>query len=512
MERTVSESSYPAPAAGAGVGVSTVILLALLMLLPIALSFFFFSEQSLRLDEAQSLWQTSRSPGEILTVIGRDVHVPFYHLSLHFWRFAFGDSVEVARLFSLLFYLLQIPAIYALGALAYSRQVGLFAALLLAISPFMNWYGNEIRMYTLFTFLVIINQYCFLRIYKRRGTEPWAGYALSAIAGVFTHYFFFLPLVAQGAFYLLRRASFPPGSLRRLLISWALVVVAFAPWAWFVYSLGEVMNQQPLLEQPTAVNLFGAFAQFLFGFQEDHLNTVVLSLWPVILLLGFLALRRSGPLQRESEYFLLTVLLSVAIAFAASFVLRPVFVSRYLIFTIPSLYLLLAALLNLYSRPLGRGLAAGLVALMLFTLSLEIVNPATPVKEQYREAALYLDENARPQDVVVVTTPFTVYPMEYYYRGVAPLTTYPHWNRLVQGAVPPFTPDTLEEDIEALASDHQRLFILMSYDQGYEEELRIHLDTNYERLMHREFSPKLNLYVYKLRYDTPLSRAESGLP
>jgi uncharacterized membrane protein len=74
--------------------------------------------------------------------------------SLHFWRLFVGDTVSVARMMSLAFYLLSIPLLYVLGKQAYSRQVGLFAALLLALSPFMNWYGSEIRMYTLFTLLV----------------------------------------------------------------------------------------------------------------------------------------------------------------------------------------------------------------------------------------------------------------------------------------------------------------------------------------------------------------------
>src|SRR4051812_20738531 len=129
---------------------------------------YFFLPQSLRLDEAQSLWQTSRSPAQILTIVAQDVHVPLYHELLRVWRLTVGDSVMLARALSLLFYLLALPTLYALGTYAYNRRVALFATALFALSPFMQWYGSEVRMYTLFTFLAIANHFFFLRLFRER--------------------------------------------------------------------------------------------------------------------------------------------------------------------------------------------------------------------------------------------------------------------------------------------------------------------------------------------------------
>ena len=49
-----------------------------LMLVPIVVSFFFLMHESLRLDEAQSLWPSSRSFGGVLYIVAQDVHVPLY--------------------------------------------------------------------------------------------------------------------------------------------------------------------------------------------------------------------------------------------------------------------------------------------------------------------------------------------------------------------------------------------------------------------------------------------------
>jgi 4-amino-4-deoxy-L-arabinose transferase-like glycosyltransferase len=488
--------------------VRTAAYLFVLMLLTAGLSLFFFSQQSLRLDEAQSLWQTTRTPGEILSIVARDVHVPLYHELLHFWRVVMGDSVLAARMMSLLFYLLCIPALYFLGKLAYNRSAGLFAATLLAVSPFMNWYGSEIRMYTLFTFIVILNQYFFLQILKERTEKGWIGYGLTAVLGVFTHYFFFLALTVQAVFFFIKRTSFPRAAVKRFLTSWITVAVAFIPWALYVFALGEAGNQEPVLSSPTTVNLFSTLSQFLFGFQDDHLNTFFLSLWPVSILVGFLALRKTRSMQVETEYFMYTVIISVLLAFVASIAITPVFVSRYLILAVPSLYLLLTSLLSVYP-PRATFIARGaVIGLMVVTLGIEIFNPATPVKEHYRQAADYLTQNAQAQDVVLLSAPFTVYPVEYYYRGEAPLLTLPLWDRYSFGAIPSFVPEELASDVEEATRNYQYAWLLLSYDQGYKEDMHLYFDNKYERVLAKNFSPGLDLYVYKLRYDTPLAQRE----
>ncbi len=489
-------NSQETPAGESGIVVS----LILMILFCALVSLFFFSTQSLRLDEAQSLWQSGRAPADILRVIGQDVHVPFYHLVLHFWRLFVGDTVSAARMLSLALYLMSIPLIYALGKLAYSRKVGLFAALLFTFSPFMNWYGSEVRMYTLFTLLVIANQFLFVRLFSGKESDHvWIGYAVTALLGVYTHYFFFLSLGAQILFFFLRKPLFPANALRNFLLVAGGIILAFAPWAWYVWSLGTAGYQDPLLPTPTTVNLFSTFSQFLFGFQSDHINTFFLSLWPIALILGLLTLRKNARLSPQTEYFTISVVCAVVAAFSLSFIV-PVFVSRYLIFTIPSLYLLLASMADIYELRVAKIVRWSLIGLMLATLINEVANPTTPVKENYRDAVAYINQNITPQDIAVVSAPFTVYPVEYYYRGTAPLVTLPIWERYSFGPIPLFAESNLPTETAVLTQSHQNMWLLLSYDQGYEEKVRLYFDKHYERISTKNFSPDLNLYVYKLRY------------
>lgn len=481
----------------------SIILLGLMMLTAVTFAFS-LTLQSLRLDEAQSLWETSRSPQAILTTVAQDVHVPLYHELLHAWRNVIGDSVVSARILSLAFFLMAIPAMYALGRCAYGPATGSFAAVLFTLSPFMNWYASEIRMYTLFTFIAVLHQYFFVRLFKRESDAAWIGYGITAVIGIYVHYFFFLVLFTEAVFFFARRSLFSPSAFRRFLLAWGVAALSFVPWIWYVIRQGQAQNQQPLLAVPTTVNLFNVFSQFLFGFQSNAINTAFLSLWPVLILVAFLALRKHSMGRPETDFFMLSVILPVGLALAISLIV-PLFVSRYLIFVIPAFYLLIANIFSRYPLP-GRWLAGGaLIALMVAMLGVQTVSATTPVKEDYRAAVAYLSLNARPQDVIVISAPFTIYPIQYYYRGAATLATLPQWNRYAHGGIPAFDPGTLPQQAVDETRDADYAWLVLSYDQGYQSQILAYFDQHYGRVSAKTFSTGLSVYEYKIRYDTPLS-------
>jgi hypothetical protein len=245
----------------------------------------------------------------------------------------------------------------------------------------------------------------------------------------------------------------------------------------------------------------------VFGFQSDHLNTVILSLWPITLLVAFLALRTRARPNPETEYLLLSIVIPIAAVFAISFVI-PVFVSRYLIFTVPALYLIITSTVTAYPGRAAAWARTGLVGAMAVMLIVEMVSPHNPVRENYRAVADYLDANAQAQDVIALSAPFTVYPVEYYYRGEANIVTLPLWDRYLYGPIPSFNPDTFPQEVENTAKGHQNLWLVLSYDQGYQKEVKDYFDQHYTQLNKISFSPGLDLYEYKVGYETPLDKLQ----
>jgi hypothetical protein len=280
-----------------------------------------------------------------------------------------------------------------------------------------------------------------------------------------------------------------------------ILAIAFTPWILYVRSIDTISNAVPLLIPPTSVNVFNTFSQFIFGFQNDHLNTLLVSLWPLSVLLGFLALRENKRVPPEVIYLLLSVLIPIIAAFIVSITIRPLFVSRYLILTIPTLYLFIGWIFSTYPHKLRRIFATILIFGMLASLTVEAISPSAPVKEDYESAVAYLGANATAQDVIILSAPFTVYPVEYYYKGPTEIETLPIWNRFVSGPIPPFNEQTLPQQVAILKGSHEKAWLLLSYDQGYEQTIQVYMDTHFERIDKETFSPGLTLYVYRLRYD-----------
>lgn len=479
----------------------TVIFLLTLISFVVFISWAFLLGQSLRLDEAQSLWQSAHSPLQILNIISHDVHVPLYHFIIHFWQVFLGDDVAVQRVFSLILLIIAIPIVYILGKTAFNKQIGLMSALFISISPFMNWYGNEIRMYTLLVLFTVINQLFFVRIIKFNKETDWYGYAISALFGVYSHYFFIFNLVTAGIYYLINRKVFQKGTFKKFIITAIILAIAFIPWLVYVYLSGSSSNTQPLLIKPSSIDFFNTYSRFIFGFQEDSANTIILAIWPISILLGFLALGKNKRLNTMSGYFLFAALFPIALAFIVSLFVRPLFVTRYLIVSLPALYIFISWILSLYKGKVSVFLHIALVIAMLGTLFVQIFNINTPVKENYAQVGSYLNANASAHDVVVISAPFTIYPIEYYYNGKAFLYTLPLWNREVQGAVPAFSESTLPDEVKSIKGSHEIAWVVLSYDQGYEKIIKNYYDNHFERLSEQTFSPGLHLYAYKLRYD-----------
>ncbi len=480
----------------------TRIIVLLLMAFATAIAAAFFIPQSLRLDEAQTLWQVSRFPNEIFHVIGSDVHVPLYHFLLFAWNSFFGNGITVDRIFSLVFFLASIPMMVIVGDETYgSRRIGTFGAVLLALSPFMNWYASEIRMYTMLVFMTLVSQYFFIRFRKTGSNAAWWGYLVTGMIGAYVHYFFGLVLIAQAIFFIFFRHEFRPGSMRRLLLAYAIVLLALAPWAIYVLTLGQASNSVPLLPVPSLINLFNTFSEFLIGEQSVPINAFVVALWPLIMLAWFLTFQKRGQRGPDHASLLFLLLLPIGIAFAVSVLYKPVYLERYLIFAASAFYLMLSAMIDAYPRKLANALRIAFAGAMLAMIYVLAVNPATPVKENYAAAAQYLTQYGKPSDIAIVSAPFTVYPLEYYYNGPVAIDTLPLWDQYAEGPVPPFATSTFPSEVQQIAGDHARLWLLLSYNQGYQPAVQSYFDSHYRRLDAYTLSPGMVLELYQLRYD-----------
>lgn len=457
-----------------------------------------FLRNSIRLDEAQSLWQTNRSYGSLLRIVAEDVHVPLYHVLLRTWRLVFGPDIQTARLLSLLFLLAAVPVFYLVARKVLSTPWALFALVVFSCSPFLQWYGNEARMYSMLVLVTLVSQYFFLDVVTTGRRAAWIGYAASAVVGVYTHYFFAFVLAAQGIYVLLMWRQLPRTAIARMAGVAAVVGAAYLPWFLYFRANGSASETRPNLPEPSSIDFSNVYSQFLFGFQSDTINTVLVSTWPLLVLGALASVRVGVRLDRATAYLVVAAFVPVLLAFVVSHLVTPFFLSRYMIAALPALLLIVVRFVSGLTRPVAHGLAAALLAVTVLGTVVQAANPDTPVDEDYRAAAQLVEDSATPQDVVVLSSSFTVYPFEYYYDGAARTATLPLWDR--EGSAPGFDPAQLPGQVASLSEGHQYVYLLLSYDQGYEEDVFQYFQQNFEQTASYEPSPGLRLLVYRVGY------------
>ena len=116
-------------------------------------------------------------------------------------------------------------------------------------------------------------------------------------------------------------------------------------------------------------------------------------------------------------------------------------------------------------------------------------------------AAATIQAKASPRDVVVLSAPFTIYPFDYYYGGSARVHTLPDWNREKPGPIPAFDAKTLPQQVASLNKNHQYAYVLLSYNQGYEDQIYQYYQRHFEHTSTQRLSPDLRLEVYRVGYD-----------
>ena len=473
------------------------------------------NKQSIRLDESQSLWVAPKTIPGIISYIAKDVHLPLYHILLHFWIAMFGNTILTARSLSFVFFFLTIPMLYILAKESSNSRVAMLTVTLFVLSPFVMWYSNETRMYSLFTFATTANHLYFLRLIRSRGEKGRIGYVLSAVLGVYSHYFFNMMLGIQWMFVIgkvilesrqkkitIKDSVKNNNSILTVFSSLTFIAwLALSPWLLYVNAQGGTKNMQPLIEAPTSYNLFTTFVNFIFGFQSQQIQAVIIALWPITtIFLFFLFTRRQSIVTASIRYFIVVSTLPIIITFLASY-FRPIFLSRYLIMVTPTLFFVLSVALVSMNRKVSRVLIPTLIILLAGLSLYQNSSAQTPVREDFTQVAQYLGERVTERDIVVVSAPFTVYPIEYTYNGRARITTIPEWSRYEAGPIPPFSKQELQKQVDALKKQYEKIYVVLAYDQGYEKDIEDYLDNNFERLDMKEFSPGLQVRTYRFRYD-----------
>ena len=439
-----------------------------LLLLGFALRVYHLGFFPLRGDESFTVLFVANPLSELMDGIRNvEPNPPLYYFLLRGLISLFGQSDFSARYVSAVFGLLAVPLIYQMGRVLFRRDrglgatVGLLAALLLAVNPYQIWHSQDVRNYTLWPALSLASLYLMLRALRDNRRLLWAGYIITTLLSLYTHYYHALILVFGNIFVFLVHYRDRP-LLKRWLLSQAILALLYLPWPLFASSRALTYPGDPGLV-PGLHQLLGQVLS-VFALGETISQSLAAILLPVFLLLSLLGLGFAFRQDRRAFAFLFLFLMVPVVGLFVLAQWRPLFRVRYLNAIAPAYYLCLAlglAALRRLPRWGKAAAAAGVVVLVIpaaLSLSHYYFDPAYAKSSDWRALADYLEVQVAPDEVIVQNDPDPT--LAYYYQGSARRVVLPHRSAVDQVGDLPVKPVATGRTLQELLAEHPRLWLI----------------------------------------------------
>ena len=470
------------------------LLLAGILLLATILRLFFLGEKSFVFDEGFSV-ALARLDGPAFwhLLSHREANASLFFCLLRLWL-RLGDSESVIRSLSVIPAVATVPVLYSLGARLFGTRVGLISALLLALNAFHIRYSQEARGYSLLAFLVTLSSYFFLKsIEEPFKKENWAGFILSSVLSLYSHFFAAFVLAAHWVSLIsLPRQQVP---WRRLLASTALIALLALPLALFV--LTRDVGQIAWISRPGLRNVARSISA-LAGGDGDLLLAACLVFCLMALVAAERLWLRSGVVFEAWHFEFVITWLFVPIILALGISMaKPVFLDRYLIVCLPPFVLLTALGISQLQRRWALGIALGALSILL--LRGDYFNYKRVGRyerfdvEDWRASTRFILSRTQPGDALLFHRAYGVLPFEYYWgrlRGFANAATVvlrPGASLLSGVDIDP-APD--ETALESLPAHYHRVWLVLypDNDAAARSPIRLSLAAHFRLVDDRRYS------------------------
>lgn len=423
--------------------------LVALVVLGGALRFATLSSQSFDLDESVTVALLHHGfSGMLSTIPETESTPPLYYVLAWIWTKLFGLNEAGLRSLSALAGTAMIPLAYATARRLASRNAAVIAAALTAVSPWLIWYSQEARAYSLFALLSLASFASFTAAMDSPTKRMLASWAIFSALALASHYFAVFLVVPEALWLLAQK-----GAQRRACAAVAFVgVVGLALTPLALEQAHGIKGKAGFLQTPLSSRITAIPTRFLLGEAAPSSSKAALvTLALLFVVAGGLFLMRGGA---SGPRRLLWVGLSVA-AFAVLFPImmalagRDYLDARNLVGAWTPLVIVLAGGYAAMDR-IGFLTAAGLIALFLAMVVIGDTDVAVQ-RTDYRRVASALGASPGPGERAIVVSPdFNWTPLAYYL---------PNYPQLASGNVGVREIDLIGWDTQALSRETQRTLL-----------------------------------------------------
>ncbi|MEZ4677873.1 MAG: glycosyltransferase family 39 protein [Caldilineaceae bacterium] len=334
-----------------------------------------------------------------------------------------GISEFVLRYPSALAATLLVPVVWVLARYFVRREIlpktaAVWAAGYAALHPFFLWFGQEARPYALWAVLSLLAIYLLFRATDGRVYRSWlVGYIVVTCMAIVTHYYaiFWLPLHAIHLYgWLIKRSRWLGPTVAILLM--ALGGAIGGAVAWQIFSQGGGGNFPDISLKILVPDLVNAFSLGLSVTLDDAVHWLGWLFGALALLGALWALRSRQSILAGGWLLPTSLLIPVTIVLLVSMIQPAYMNARHLSLLGGTMIILVGggmALLWQRQRWATAVLACVLTAGLLYSTANYFTQPAFG-KDQYSAMGRYLRNNLLPNDVVLISPPFSWRIFDYY--------------------------------------------------------------------------------------------------
>lgn len=399
------------------------------------------------LDKPEGMWNdeyltwkiaSARFPVEFFEALKTNCHAPLHYLYLKLWMFIFHDSDKLLRLSSVVPGVLGIAVMF-FASLEFRKKdninTALTTAFLCAISSFLIYFSQEIRIYSLAFFITSLVLLYALKIFNSPSKKNFILYSIFCLLLILTHTIGFVFVFFSTAALWVFAVPQKKGKDFLLFSILGVIILAlpfiplianilfrnnyFSQW-WAPFNLSRTLFLFTDVFSPVLNDTFHIFNKFSDAFYKNgsvNLGYFIFAVIPTII--SFICFIRGVLNPKKIHGYMLSVLvctiLTVLIAAMAG---KVVFTTKYLVEIIPVFILLVSEGFNSFdSKGFKISIATVYIVISLFYITVMETSAVKLIRTEGQRlpvVAIQNDFGLKKNDKII----FLYYPNEWFYKYV----------------------------------------------------------------------------------------------
>lgn len=338
----------------------SLVIFTLIILVALFVRLLGLDSEYLWYDECRSISTSTLNFYQLFWSLRYNVHPPVFFLLLYYYlKLNPNFTLFYVRLFNVIPNILSLILLFFLCKRFFNNEVAIITSILFSLSNYFVFYSQELRMYSLVCLLSVISSFSLLNVVENPKKIIWLFvYTLSNLMGIFTHYHYSIFLFSHTFFitYIVMRRGWLPFYM---WIFSNLIVTLFFIFRLklFLFQISwTVLNWVP---KPHFRDLFSViFYIYPFGDIYYDKPKIILSLivfLPLSINLLYWIWSKSKKdfnltYRIALFYQIIIAFIPIITLFLISIILKPSFINRYLIFSLPPLFVLMAISISHFKK------------------------------------------------------------------------------------------------------------------------------------------------------------------